>query len=105
MKVLGGAWHLPSAVEVLSRTILTATRGLLFGDRAIYHNWSAPAHINCNEKCLLAPQLPKDSTEELDRYATADLKNHILHYHKLPGDVNWTAWEAVLLCLHDVHWI
>jgi hypothetical protein len=89
MKVLGGAWHLPSAVEVLTRTIVKATNAMLFGERCILHNWSAPSHVNCSEQCPLAPKLPEHAQEELGRFASADLKQHVLLYHKRDGDPNW----------------
>jgi hypothetical protein len=55
LRVLGGAWHLHSAVEVLTRVLLTACGEWINGEGNVpWHDWAEEAHI-CNRDCPLAP--------------------------------------------------
>jgi hypothetical protein len=55
LRVLGGAWHLHSAVEVLTTVLQTACREWINGENSVrWHDWAEEAHI-CNRDCPLAP--------------------------------------------------
>ena len=91
MKVLGGAWHLPSAVEVITRTILRASAHLLYNERCVWHNWNAPSHEGCNDDCPLAPKVPGNIGEELNRHSEPAVKANVLLYHQVGCQNSWRS--------------
>jgi hypothetical protein len=90
MKILGAAWHLPSASEVMTHVLILGIRSFLHGERVQWHGWAAPAHINCSKDCPLAPQAPMDHPHDLlPTRAPESLRLHVLEYHKRNCEHNW----------------